>query len=52
MAVLAARDAWWRSTFGARLRERAGEDPAAQLRAILDYSTSSRLTSTSTAVSS
>jgi len=36
VAVLAARDVWWRSTFGARLRERAGDDPAAQLRAVFD----------------
>jgi AcrR family transcriptional regulator len=36
VAVLRARDAWWRNTFGARLRERAGDDPAAQLRAIFD----------------
>jgi AcrR family transcriptional regulator len=36
LEVLRVRDQWWRKTFAARLRERAGDDPAAQLRAIFD----------------
>ncbi len=36
LAVLSARDQWWRLTFARRLRERAGDDPAAQLRAVFD----------------
>src|SRR5262245_66679735 len=34
LEVLRVRDQWWRKTFARRLRERAGDDPAAQLRAI------------------
>jgi AcrR family transcriptional regulator len=36
LEVLRARDQWWRQIFAARLRERAGDDPAAQLRAVFD----------------
>jgi AcrR family transcriptional regulator len=36
LEVLRARDQLWRHTFARRLRERAGDDPAAQLRAIFD----------------
>src|SRR6185295_5852166 len=36
LAVLDARDEWWRRNFGERLRERAGDDAQAQLRAIFD----------------
>lgn len=36
LAVLRERDRWWRETFASRLRERAGDDPAAQLRAVFD----------------
>jgi AcrR family transcriptional regulator len=36
LAVLGARDQWWRQIFARRLRERAGDDPAAQLRAVFD----------------
>jgi AcrR family transcriptional regulator len=36
LAVLEARDQWWRKIFAERLRERAGDEPAAQLRAVFD----------------
>ena len=36
LGVLRAHDQWWRKVFAERLRERAGDDPAAQLRAIFD----------------
>jgi AcrR family transcriptional regulator len=36
LEVLRTRDRWWRNTFARRLAERAGDDPAAQLRAIFD----------------
>ncbi|HJQ82915.1 MAG TPA: TetR/AcrR family transcriptional regulator [Candidatus Binatia bacterium] len=36
LGVLRVRDQWWRKIFAERLRERAGDDPAAQLRAIFD----------------
>jgi AcrR family transcriptional regulator len=36
LEVLRARDAWWRKIFAERLRERAGDDPGAQLAAIFD----------------
>jgi AcrR family transcriptional regulator len=36
LEVLEARDQWWRKIFARRLRERAGDDPATQLRAIFD----------------
>lgn len=36
LGVLRERDRWWRETFARRLRERAGDDPAAQLRAVFD----------------
>jgi len=36
LSVLRARDQWWRKTFGERLRARAGDDPASQLRAVFD----------------
>jgi AcrR family transcriptional regulator len=34
LEVLRVRDQWWRKTFARRLRERAGDDPGAQLRAV------------------
>ena len=36
LGVLRERDQWWRKTFAERLRTRAGDDPAAQLRAVFD----------------
>jgi len=36
LGVLTAHDQWWRKVFAERLRARAGDDPAAQLRAIFD----------------
>jgi AcrR family transcriptional regulator len=36
LEVLRAHDHWWRRTFARRLQEVAGNDPAAQLRAIVD----------------
>jgi AcrR family transcriptional regulator len=36
LGVLTAHDQWWRKVFAERLRERAGDDPAAQLHAIFD----------------
>ena len=36
LEVLRTRDQWWRTIFARRLRERAGDDPAAQLRAVFD----------------
>lgn len=34
--VLRHHDAWWRSTLPALMQEHAGDDPAAQLRALFD----------------
>ncbi len=36
LAVLQQHDQWWRKTFMKQLEEKAGPDPAAQLRAIFD----------------
>lgn len=36
LAVLEARDQWWRKIFAERLRDVAGDDPTAQLRAVFD----------------
>ena len=36
LEVMRARDQWWRHVFARRLQERAGDDPAAQLRAVFD----------------
>ena len=36
LAVLRQHDAWWRRTLPELLREHAGDDPAAQLRAVFD----------------
>lgn len=36
LAVLQARDQWWRKIFAERLRTVAGDDPAAQLHAVFD----------------
>jgi AcrR family transcriptional regulator len=36
LEVMRARDQWWRQVFARRLQERAGDDPAAQLRAVFD----------------
>lgn len=36
LAVLRQHDAWWRRTLPALLREHAGDDPAAQLRAVFE----------------
>jgi AcrR family transcriptional regulator len=36
LEVLRGRDEWWRKIFARRLRERAGDDPAAQLHAVFD----------------
>ena len=36
LEVMRARDQWWRHVFARRLQERAGDDPATQLRAVFD----------------